>query len=275
MRTNIIKILHNDLNDLLKNPFVDLNQLQGTVYRAQPGRKTIAFTYHNKRYFAKIHTGVGWWEISKNILQLRWPIVSAAPEWNALLKLKALGVRAPIPVAFGKQGINPARLKSFIITEAVLATMNLEEFLTAQGPVEFKLKKRLIESVAHIAKTLHENGMNHRDFYLCHFLLDTSRSDLLNPQLYLIDLHRAHIRKKTPLRWKIKDISGLYFSTLNFNFTKRDYLRFIRSYSGQPLRQALGRNKLFWQIVTRKAHKLYRKMYLHSPPFSRVAGEER
>lgn len=257
-----IKILSNDLGELLRDPFVDLEKLEGVVYRRQPGRKTIAFPHHAKTYFAKIHTGAGWKEILKNLFQLRWPIISAEPEWNALSKLKTLGIQAPVPVAFGKQGMNPARLKSFIITEAIVSTINLEEFLKTKNTFEFSVKKRFIEVVSGIAKTLHENGINHRDFYLCHFLLDSAETDLLNPQIYLIDLHRAQCRRKVPFRWKVKDIAGLYFSTMNFNFTTRDYLRFIRCYTGQSLRSALEEDRFFWRTVTIKARKLYRKFYL-------------
>ena len=260
--TRTVKILSSDLSELLHDPFVDLEKLEGVVYRRQPGRKTIAFPHHEKTYFAKIHTGVGWKEIIKNLFQLRWPIISAEPEWKALSKLKTLGIKAPVPVAFGKQGVNPARLQSFIITEAITFTINLEEFLKTKNTQEFPVKKRFIEAVANIAKTLHDNGINHRDFYLCHFLLDTAESDPLNPQIYLIDLHRAQCRRKVPFRWRVKDIAGLYFSTMNFNFTTRDYLRFIRGYTGQPLRATLKQDKFFWRTVRLKANKLYRKFSL-------------
>lgn len=260
MRKKII-ILDGDLKAILNDPFEDIKKIEGQVYRLQPGRKTISFTTAGKMYFAKIHSGVGWKEIIKNILQLRWPIIGAETEWNALLKLQTLGIKAPIPVAFGQQGINPARLNSFIITNAITQTINLEDFFKTHPVIAFSDKKRLIETVANIARTLHENGINHRDFYLCHFLLDISPTNpLVKPLIYLIDLHRAQIRRKTPFRWRVKDISGLYFSTMDFKFTQHDYLRFIRYYMKKPLSLTLNKNRFFWWAVRLKAKRLYGKV---------------
>lgn len=256
-----IKILDPNLADLLKNPFEDIKKIEGQVYRLQPARKTLSFTHAGKRYFAKIHTGVGWKEIIKNIVQLRLPIISAKTEWNALLKLQALKINAPIPVAWGERGINPARLNSFIITNAITQTINLEDFFKTHPVIAFSDKKRLIERVAEIARILHTNGVNHRDFYLCHFLLDMSQKNpLAKPLIYLIDLHRAQLRRKTPFRWKLKDMSGLYFSTLDFPLTQRDYLRFILCYTKQPLCVTLSRDKFFWWAVQAKGRRLYRKL---------------
>ncbi|MCH9022977.1 MAG: hypothetical protein IID32_09455 [Planctomycetes bacterium] len=63
--------------------------------------------------------------------------------------------------------------------------------------------------------------------YLCHFLLKPT--DHTAPALYLIDLHRLQIRKKTPPRWIIKDLAQLHYSALNL-LTKTDMLRFLLQY---------------------------------------------
>ena len=83
---------------------------------------------------------------------------------------------------------------------------------------------------------MHENGMNHRDFYLCHFLLDNKFAEHNtieeSTKLFLIDLHRAQIRFATPLRWIVKDLGSLYFSAAEVPLTKRDLFRFMKIYSG-------------------------------------------
>src|SRR5579871_4364374 len=178
------------VTNILENPSTAFDHLNPTAHRIQPGRKTISFVYNDQTYFAKIHTGFGWKEIFKNLFQLRWPVLGARTEWNALLKLKALGIDAPIPVAFGSKGMHPARLKSFIVMHGLMDTINLEDYFKSEGSVHFALKHYLIKTVAKIARTLHEHGMNHRDFYLCHFLLDKKQLDTPNPTIYLIDLHR-------------------------------------------------------------------------------------
>ena len=88
---------------------------------------------------------------------------------------------------------------------------------------------------------MHRGGVNHRDCYLCHFLLDTARPiDAKNIKLSVIDLHRAQLRAHLPLRWRDKDLSALYYSALDIGLTRRDKLRFLKGYFRQPLRQILA-----------------------------------
>ena len=84
----------------------------------------------------------------------------------------------------------------------------------------------------------HGGGVNHRDFYICHFLLHLP-VDAGAPRLSLIDLHRAQVREKTPRRWRDKDLAALYFSALDIGLTKRDGLRFLKTYFARPLRGIL------------------------------------
>jgi heptose I phosphotransferase len=96
----------------------------------------------------------------------------------------------------------------------------------------------LIELLANVSKTMHDAGINHRDYYICHFLLEKETlATPAEPDCYLIDLHRAQMRKTVPERWAVKDIVGLYFSAMDIGLSKRDCLRFMRIYSGKTLRQ--------------------------------------
>src|SRR3546814_16344173 len=61
---------------------------------------------------------------------------------------------------------------------------------------EIRFKRRLIEAIAELARTLHDNGLNHRDFYICHLCLDKTRLANDEIHLYLIDLHRVGIRQE-------------------------------------------------------------------------------
>jgi heptose I phosphotransferase len=157
-------------------PFVSsfeaVMQLRGDVYRHVAGRETIAVELGDKIYFVKKHVGVGWREIIKNLCFLRLPIIGAMTEVAALEKLTALGVRVAECVGFGARGWNMARQQSFVITRAIDYQCNLEE-LTQQWrdtPPTIGSKRALIKAVASIARILHTQGVNHRDFYLCHFL---------------------------------------------------------------------------------------------------------
>lgn len=241
----------------------DVMALSGEVFRQAPGRRTIRLQGVGIRYFVKLHDGVGWREIFKNLMSLRLPVLGAGNEWHALHFLRRKGIRAPVPVGFGSDGQNPARRKSFIITEEIEEVTSLEEFIEQkQGRIDdFRLKRSLIYGLADIARVLHRNGANHRDFYLCHFLVETRYLEAgggIGPApISLIDLHRAQLRRKTPSRWVVKDLGGLYYSAMGTNLTRYDLFRFIKGYTGLPLRSAL-RASPDWARVQRRALSLRR-----------------
>ena len=228
--------------------------LRGECFRHQKGRITQRIRIGDKTYFIKQHHGVGFKEIIKNLLQLRLPVISARNEWLAIQKLNSLGVLVPGIAAFGERGWNPASKESFILMEEITPVISLEEMAKSfkETPPPFAFKQELIERVAKIAKIMHENGMNHRDFYLCHFLLKEQ-----GKLLYLIDLHRAEIRPLTRKRCIIKDLSGLYFSSKDSGLTQRDYYRFMKWYSNKTLREILEKEKLFWKKVRARGERLY------------------
>ena len=190
--------------------FKEIFQLEGKIFRHEKNRKTLRFIFNGKAYFAKLHGGVGWKEIFKNLLAGRLPVIGAQNEWRAIQKFEQLGVPTMNLAGYGKQGWNPAKLRSFVITDELVNTISLEDFCRdwPTHPPTFTFKRQLIATVAKIARQLHENGVNHRDFYICHFLLALPPE---NMQLYVIDLHRVQIRQRTPKRWIVKDIAGLYF----------------------------------------------------------------
>lgn len=244
--------------------FDQLMALQGECFRQQKGRITQRVKIGDKYYFIKQHHGVGIKEIVKNLLQLRLPVLSAKNEWIAIRKLQSLNVAVAPIVAFGYRGINPASLQSFILMEELSPTVSLEELCKTwrETKPSFNWKRMLIEKVAQIASVLHQHGMNHRDFYICHFLFDLSQTMAAitadNLRLYLIDLHRAQNRGLTPERWTIKDLSGLYFSSKEIGLTERDYYRFMKIYRQKSLREIVMMEHYFWQKVKKRGEQLYR-----------------
>jgi heptose I phosphotransferase len=248
-----------------KDVFEQLLALKGIVRKEKEGRRTSIFSLDGKNYYIKFYRGVGWKKIFRNLFEFRLPVLDADNEWKAIHRLERLGVNTMRPVGYGKRGWNPAKRQSFVITEELAQTVSLEDFCRhwRESVPPYGLKRRLIIEVAKIARALHFNGINHRDFYICHFLLDISAGTHLighSPmKLYLIDLHRVQIRRRVPLRWRVKDIAALYFSSMDLGLTQRDLMRFIRVYEGVPLKDALKKHRVFWWRVRRRAAALYRK----------------
>jgi len=248
-----------------QDPWRHVATLKGDVYRDVRGRRTLQFSIDGRHYYVKHHTGVGWGEIIKNLLQARLPILDASNEYRAIRRLQTLGVPTMQIAAYGIRGRNPAKRESFIITDALENTDSLESLCAnwRQQPPDPVYKRRLIDTVANISRTLHRHGICHRDFYLCHFLLhldDSGEVDIQKqPTLSLIDLHRALIKPALGLRWVEKDIAGLYFSASDIGLTQRDLLRFVRTYTDRPLRRALYGRQQFWRTVQRKAAALARR----------------
>lgn len=243
-----------------KDPFAIVRTQSGDIYRELEGRRTLRFELAGEAFFLKVHQGIGWLEVIKNLIQLRLPIVGASNEWQAINRLHEIGVHTMTAVGYGRRGVNPATLLSFIITEELRDTLSLEDMCErwpAQPP-GFAFKQAVIKQVAEIAKRIHEHGINHRDFYLCHFLADVScGEENLNAEnltLYLVDLHRAQLRRKTPLRWIIKDLGGLYFSALDIGLTSRDVWRFMRYYSGKSLRELQSERDFWLKVKARARH---------------------
>ncbi len=244
-----------------KVTFEKIFSVSGKIYRAVADRKTLRFELDGKGFFVKLHHGAGWREIFKNLIQGRLPVLGAKNEYLALKKLTELGVETMTLCAYGCRGKNPARLQSFVITEALENTVSLEDYCRdwPTNPPTPQFKRALIRRVAEMTKIMHENGINHRDLYICHFLLEHSSEPIDLFHLYVIDLHRVQIRKKTPVRWKIKDVAALYFSSLDIGLTQRDLIRFVKYYRGRPYRTILIEEARFWVRVRKRALALYRQ----------------
>jgi len=261
-----------------EDAFDRILDLEGEVFRELAGRRTLRFCVGERSYFAKLHFGVGWREIFKNLWRLRQPVLGAGQEWRAIQRFEALGVATMTLAAYGERGGNPARQESFVITDELVDTISLEDlsrnWRTASPAPAFK--RALIAKVAEIARTLHENGVNHRDFYLCHFLMEqtpgTTGPGGASPKLHVIDLHRVQIRRRTPKRWVIKDLAGLFFSSLDIGLTSRDVFRFLRHYRQRSLREIFSEESGFWSRVARRAVRLYQRDFKRAPRLPKGLG---
>lgn len=242
-----------------KDAFEEVKHLQGEVFRELETRRTLRFELAGKSYFLKWHRGTSMKEIVKNLVSLRMPVLGADREWNAIHRLGERGVDTMHGVGFGERGANPLTRTSFIITEDLTPTVSLEDYCAdwETNPPDIKVKRMLITRVATMVRNMHAAGINHRDCYICHFLLHlpfTGRQEDL--KISVIDLHRAQIRSKVPRRWRDKDLIGLYFSSLNIGLTQRDIWRFMKTYFCLPLKHILIQEKELLQQAQAKADKI-------------------
>ena len=267
-----MKLWFNSDYRALFNPatvFRDMAMAEGEVFRTGKGRITLRFALQGQFFFIKRHTGIGWWEIFKDLLQGRLPIIGAINEWRALQRLQILNISSLQPVVFGQQGINPAKKYSFLVTQELSDTISLEDLVESwQTRDDFvSIKRALIRQVARLARRMHQNGLNHRDMYICHIHVSNAwlANPLDEPELFIIDLHRAQIRRAVPQRWAVKDVASLYFSSMGIGLTARDLLRFMRDYRQQSLRETMHQDRQFWAKTQYRADKLYAKRPLKIP----------
>lgn len=249
------------------DPFACVAELSGREFRRVKTRRTFRVEIDGRGYFVKHHLGVGWGEIFKNLLMGKLPVLGALDEYRALVRLKELGVPTMTPAACGCRGRDPAHLESFLVTEELAGMVDLET-LSAEwrnDPPPSQLRHDLIRAVAESAGRMHRGGVNHRDCYICHYLTPRKEPDF-GKRVYVIDLHRAQIRKRVPRRYLVKDLGGLCFSAFDAGLSRRDALRFIRRYSGRKLRAEFREHAPLWEAVLKCARKLYFKEFRRPAP---------
>jgi len=253
--------------------FEYIMQLDGDVYRQHKNRRTICADIGGREYFVKIHGPSGWGEIFKNVLAGRVPVLTAEAERRGIEALEQLGIPTTRMIGYGCRGRNPARRESFIITEPLTGMIPLAQLAMQMRDLpdrrQFLLKRTAIEQIARIARRLHTNGINHRDFYLAHFLVTDRDWHTWTPadalDMHVIDLHRMEIRRRTPTRWVVKDLAGLLFSSLDAPLTTRDVLRFVRVYFDRPLREVVGQTTRWRRAILKRAVRQYRAQHGRRP----------
>lgn len=247
-----------------KDPFEAAFELTGESFRKVKSRHTFRIEVEGKGYFVKLHRGIGLKEYFKNLFQFKKPVTGADQEFHALKHLAQYSVRSMTSAAYGCRGFFPPFRTSFLITEELCDTVSLEDYTRSwmeAGCAPFVIKRRLIKELGGMAGRMHRSGLNHRDCYICHFLLKKgSECGAGGVQLHVIDLHRAEIRESVPYHYWVKDVAGLYFSSMDLPLSKRDLGVFLKAYFDQKsLRVILKEKDAFLRDVQKTALTLYEK----------------
>ncbi|MFP4166630.1 MAG: lipopolysaccharide core heptose(I) kinase RfaP [Opitutales bacterium] len=246
---------------------------EGTIHRQIKNRLTYETWIGDRHVFVKRQLGCGWKTVLKEWSRFRQPTVSARTEWEAAERLAAAGIPVPRILGKGERGTWPHAIESFVILEALENCETLEYFhegwLGFRGAAWVALKQELIGKVASIARCMHQSGMNHRDFYLTHFLIARSELENWSPgspiHPRLIDLHRVQRRTPLPARRQIKDLGALLFSALDSGLTSADCGRFLRVYLGSHWKEQIRARPGFWKKINRRAIRLYADFHGKSP----------
>ncbi|VAX42745.1 hypothetical protein MNBD_PLANCTO02-301 [hydrothermal vent metagenome] len=197
---------------------------------------------NKKSFFIKRHSPSPLKEYIKPLFRFRLPILGAKTEWDALLRFHAEGIPTMMPVLFGQ-----SKRYSLLVTEALEDCLKLSDWmnnsLSDRSQNCSPQTEQLIKQTATIARTMHQAGMHHQDFYLGHLLMKqepqpqeaqpqkTAQSTL--PDIHVIDLGRACYRPRLATRWIVKDLAQLDYSASQF--TKEERILFMESYLNRPL----------------------------------------
>ncbi len=229
------------------DPFQRVASLEGETFREKDGRRTFRFEVQGRGYFAKLHGGVALAEALKELTSWRTPPLDAGREARALERLHHAGVPAAKVAGWGVRGRGPLSRESFVITEDVGSQRTLGDLAASLDAADFRGRRRLIRCVADLVRTMHGAGVNHRDLYFGHILAPKAGAPLV-----LIDLHRAQIWKRIPLRWIVKDLGALGFAALPLGLSRTDRARFVSAYTGGRFANCVrGQPRLWGRVLAR------------------------
>lgn len=168
----------------------------------------------------------------------------ASREFAVLQHLATLNIPAPEPVACLEEKVGRRINRAVLITRSLPQTSSLEEVFHPRRP-DAGDARDLAERLGHLTRTMHDGGINHRDYYFIHLKVSS------NGTIFVTDLNRAGIRRHVGRRWRVKDLAALLQSAPP-SVRRTDMARFARAYFGGPL----DGQKRFIRSVLRKAARM-------------------
>lgn len=162
-----------------------------------------------------------------------------------------------VPIVAGEKFQHLFWAESFLITEDFHPYISLEAFLKNQPQffMDPTKKRVLLKEIASLARKMHKNGFNHRDFNATHVLLHyDNESDV--PNIALFDLQRVERSRFFKFRWKIKSLARLNYTLPDDIFSAEDKLNIFLSYKGK--KRLNPKDSLEWLWIKRKTAKIKR-----------------
>jgi tRNA A-37 threonylcarbamoyl transferase component Bud32 len=185
-----------------------------------------------KAFFLKRYNRPPLSEQLRRIRESRAQRSTAWRELHFLRHLAELGIPVAKAAAFGEEMHGRRERRSFLITQEING-ISLEK-LAAQTPADGRRsiawsdRREIIRQLALLTLRLHDHGLFHRDFYLCHLFLTRNADGAI--VLHVIDLARMIEQPRFRRRWQIKDLAALDYSAPRPLVTRADRLRFLYHY---------------------------------------------
>ncbi|HXG47958.1 MAG TPA: lipopolysaccharide kinase InaA family protein [Methylomirabilota bacterium] len=161
-------------------------------------------------------------------------------EFENLARLRAWGLDAPAPVAYGEMRRGRWLLRSFLMSEGVPDPVPLDVFIRDYLPrlpsaVAQRQRRELIERLADYTRRMHERRFVHHDYFWRNILLSGGQLDHFS----LIDAHKGHVWWPGQGEFiRARDLAALDAPAPRF-FRRAERLRFFLRY--------LGAEKLGWR----------------------------
>lgn len=153
-------------------------------------------------------------------------------EHNASLLAEA-GIRAARPIGFGEEMCGPWERRSFLLLDEVPG-LSLERWAPQAAAHSGRQRRACVDVLARFIAGFHAAGFVHRDLYLSHVFItrppepDSPAVD--RPEFALIDLQRVFRPRWRRLRWVVKDLAALDYSTPHACVSRLGRLRFLARY---------------------------------------------
>ncbi len=166
-------------------------------------------------------------------------------EFGWMVRLAKDGIACPAPVALGEEFVGQTERRSAVLMQSVPGD-SLERLVAEGGESVASTMRTLIEPLADMIGRFHRTGYAHRDLYLAHIFYDPTAT--CASSLHLIDLQRVIRPRFRAMRWVVKDIAALNFSTPVGLVSRTDRMRWLTRYLGTRKLGAVGR-RLAYRII--------------------------
>ncbi len=181
--------------------------------------------------------------------------ISTTPSWlevDSINKLEQDGIRTMRVIGYGEQLTADGWLESFVMTQGLRDHVSLQDYLLVRGDRDSTRRDaeflRILDLTADLARTFHDAGYNHRDFYCSHVFLHRDEEGKFSARL--IDLQRVQNRRRWRMRWLVKDLTQLAYSSQGL-LSAAQKMRFIKRYLGVDKLHFF--HKLFiWRILLKQ-----------------------